>query len=86
MTTKCPFRVNRDRVEPVAEADQILVTQEVFQRAQPDLKNSRSKAFQLEGFNSPIECLARRSPDEFSKRLGVYRGPSHCDDDMCHIG
>ena len=33
------------RAQSVAEADQILVTQEVFQRAQPDLKDSHSKAF-----------------------------------------
>jgi class 3 adenylate cyclase len=46
------------RAQSVAEADQILVTQAVFQRSQPDLKDSRSKAFQLKGFDTPIELYA----------------------------
>ena len=41
-----------------SEADQILVTQAVYQRAQPDLKDSHSKAFQLKGFDVPIELYA----------------------------
>jgi class 3 adenylate cyclase len=44
--------------QSVAEADQILVTQAVFQRAQPDLNDSQPKAFQLKGFNTPIELYA----------------------------
>jgi adenylate cyclase len=46
------------RAQSVAEADQILVTKAVFDRAQPDLKDSQSKAFQLKGFNTPIELYA----------------------------
>ena len=46
------------RAQSVAEADQILVTQAVFQRTQPDLKDSPSKAFQLKGFDAPIELYA----------------------------
>ncbi len=46
------------RAQSVAEADQILVTKAVFERAQPDLKDSPSKAFQLKGFDVPIELYA----------------------------
>ena len=46
------------RAQSVAEADQILVTRAVFERAQPDLKGSQSKAFQLKGFDVPIELYA----------------------------
>ena len=46
------------RAQSVAEADQILVTKAVFDRAQSDLKDSQSKAFQLKGFNTPIELYA----------------------------
>ena len=46
------------RAQSVAEADQILVTRAVFERAQPDLKSSQSKAFQLKGFDVPIELYA----------------------------
>ncbi|MBR1195997.1 adenylate/guanylate cyclase domain-containing protein [Bradyrhizobium sp. AUGA SZCCT0240] len=46
------------RAQSVAEADQILVTQEVYQRARPDLKDSHSKTFQLKGFDAPIELYA----------------------------
>jgi adenylate cyclase len=46
------------RAQSVAEADQILVTKAVFDRAQPDLKDSQSKAFQLKGFDVPIELYA----------------------------
>ena len=46
------------RAQSVAEADQILVTQEVYQRARPDLQASHSKTFQLKGFNAPIELYA----------------------------
>ena len=46
------------RAQSVAEADQILVTKAVFDRAQPDLKDSHSKAFQLKGFDTPIELYA----------------------------
>ena len=46
------------RAQSVAEADQILVTKAVFERAQPDLKDSPSKAFQLKGFDAPIELYA----------------------------
>jgi adenylate cyclase len=46
------------RAQSVAEADQILVTKAVFDRAQPDLKDSPSKPFLLKGFNTPIELYA----------------------------
>ncbi|MCA6113405.1 adenylate/guanylate cyclase domain-containing protein [Bradyrhizobium sp. WSM 1738] len=46
------------RAQSVAEAGQILVTKAVFDRAQPDLKDSRSQAFQLKGFDSPVELYA----------------------------
>ncbi|MBR1246553.1 adenylate/guanylate cyclase domain-containing protein [Bradyrhizobium sp. AUGA SZCCT0169] len=46
------------RAQSVAEADQILVTQEVYQRARPDLQDSHSKTFQLKGFDAPIELYA----------------------------
>ena len=46
------------RAQSVAEADQILVTKAVFDRTQPDMKDSHSKAFQLKGFDTPIELYA----------------------------
>jgi len=46
------------RAQSVAEADQILVTQAVYQRAQSDLQDSHPKAFQLKGFDAPIELYA----------------------------
>jgi adenylate cyclase len=46
------------RAQSVAEADQILVTQAVYQRARSDLQDSRSKTFQLKGFDAPIELYA----------------------------
>jgi class 3 adenylate cyclase len=46
------------RAQSVAEAGQILVTKAVFDRTQPDLKGSQSKAFQLKGFDTPIELYA----------------------------
>lgn len=46
------------RAQSVAEADQILVTQAVYQRAQSDLTGSHGKRFQLRGFEDPIELYA----------------------------
>ena len=46
------------RAQSVAAADQILVTRAVFDRAQPDLQDSPSKAFQLKGFDRPVELFA----------------------------
>ena len=46
------------RAQSVAEAGQILVTKAVFDRAQPDLKDTRSSAFQLKGFDTPVELYA----------------------------
>ncbi|HEY9454891.1 MAG TPA: adenylate/guanylate cyclase domain-containing protein [Bradyrhizobium sp.] len=46
------------RAQSVAEANQILVTQSVFQRAQPELKDSHSTAFQLKGFDAPVDLYA----------------------------
>jgi adenylate cyclase len=43
------------RAQSVAEAGQILVTKAVHDGAQPDLKDSPSKAFQLKGFHAPVE-------------------------------
>lgn len=46
------------RAQSVAEADQILVTKAVFDSAQPDLMDSPSKAFQLKGFDLPVDLYA----------------------------
>jgi adenylate cyclase len=46
------------RAQSVAEADQILVTQAVYQRARSDLPDSHSRTFQLKGFDVPIELYA----------------------------
>ena len=46
------------RAQSVAEAGQIMVTKAVFDRAQPDLEDSRSTAFQLKGFDAPVELYA----------------------------
>ena len=43
------------RAQSAAGADQILVTQEVYRRAQPELAGSEAKAYQLKGFPEPIE-------------------------------
>jgi class 3 adenylate cyclase len=43
------------RAQSVAKADQILVTQSVYERAQSDLIGSRAEAYQLKGFDAPIE-------------------------------
>jgi class 3 adenylate cyclase len=46
------------RAQSVAEADQILVTQSVYQRAQSEMPDSYPKAFQLKGFDAPVELYA----------------------------
>jgi len=46
------------RAQSAAGADQILVTQEVHQRAQSDLAGSRAKTYQLKGFQEPVELYA----------------------------
>ncbi len=46
------------RAQSVAEADQILVTEAVYQRTRSDLPDSHSKTFQLKGFDVPIELYA----------------------------
>jgi class 3 adenylate cyclase len=46
------------RAQSVAEPDQILVTQTVYERAQSDLLDSRAKAYRLKGFDAPIELYA----------------------------
>ena len=48
------------RAQSVAEADQILVTQEVYQRARSDLQDSHSKTFQLKG-SMPRSSFTRHS-------------------------
>jgi adenylate cyclase len=46
------------RAQSVAEADQILVTQSVYQRTQSDMPNSHPRAFKLKGFDAPVELYA----------------------------
>jgi class 3 adenylate cyclase len=46
------------RAQSAAGADQILVTQEVYRCAQPDLAGSQHKAYELKGFQEPIELYA----------------------------
>jgi class 3 adenylate cyclase len=46
------------RAQSVAEPDQILVTQAVYERAQSDLSDSRAKAYRLKGFDAPVELYA----------------------------
>ena len=46
------------RAQSVAEADQILVTETVYQRARSDLQDSHSKTFQLKGLDTPVELYA----------------------------
>ena len=46
------------RAQSAASADQILVTQEVYRRAQSDLAGCQAKAYQLKGFEAPIELYA----------------------------
>lgn len=46
------------RAQSVAEAGQILVTDAVHQRARADLPDSRSKTYQLKGFDAPVELYA----------------------------
>jgi adenylate cyclase len=43
------------RAQSVAEPDQILVTHSVYQRARSEMPDSQPKAFQLKGFDAPIE-------------------------------
>ncbi len=46
------------RAQSAAGSDQILVTQDVYQRAQSDLAGSQAKTYQLKGFQEPIELYA----------------------------
>jgi len=46
------------RAQSAAGADQILVTEAVYQRAQSDLAGSQPKAYQLKGFEAPVELYA----------------------------
>jgi adenylate cyclase len=43
------------RAQSVADADQILVTREVYQLACSDLSDSHAKAYRLKGFEAPVE-------------------------------
>ena len=43
------------RAQSVADADQILVTREVYQLARSDLSDSHAKAYRLKGFEAPVE-------------------------------
>ena len=46
------------RAQSAAGADQILVTQEVYRRARSDLAGSQARAYQLKGFQQPVELYA----------------------------
>jgi len=46
------------RAQTVADADQILVTAEVYRRARSDLPGCQAKAYRLKGFEAPIELYA----------------------------
>jgi adenylate cyclase len=46
------------RAQSVADADQILVTQAVFQQVQSELADSRAKAYRLKGFEESIELYS----------------------------
>jgi adenylate cyclase len=46
------------RAQSAAQAEQILVTEAVYQRAQPDLTGSHAEPFRLKGFDAPIELYA----------------------------
>jgi class 3 adenylate cyclase len=46
------------RAQSAAGADQILVTQQVYQRARSDLAGSQAKAYQLKGFQQPVELYS----------------------------
>ena len=46
------------RAQSVAKADQILVTQAVYERAKLNLIDSRAGAYQLKGFEAPVELYA----------------------------
>ena len=46
------------RAQSAAGADQILVTREVYQRAQPELAGSEATSYELKGFKAPVELYA----------------------------
>jgi adenylate cyclase len=46
------------RAQSAASADQILVTGEVYQRAQRELAGSEPRAYQLKGFETPVELYS----------------------------
>src|SRR5205807_4427614 len=46
------------RAQSAADADQILVTEEVYRRARSELSDSHSRAYRLKGFEAPIELYA----------------------------
>jgi adenylate cyclase len=46
------------RAQSVADADQILVTQAVYQQVQSELADSRAKAYRLKGFEESIELYS----------------------------
>jgi len=50
------------RAQSVAEADQILVTKAVFERAQPDLKDSSFEGIPAQGIRRPDRALRRVAP------------------------
>ena len=46
------------RAQSAAGADQILLTREVYQRAQPELAGSQATSYELKGFKAPVELYA----------------------------
>ena len=46
------------RAQSVADADQILVTQAVYQRAQSELAGSQAKQYRLKGFEASTDLYA----------------------------
>jgi len=46
------------RAQSAAGADQILVTREVYQHAQPELAGSEPATYELKGFDAPVELYA----------------------------
>ena len=46
------------RAQSAANADQILITEEVYQRARSELSGSQAKPYRLKGFEAPIELYA----------------------------
>jgi adenylate cyclase len=55
LTAIGPVVNTASRAQSVADADQILVTREVYRLARSDLSDSQAKTYRLKGFEAPIE-------------------------------